>query len=77
MTQIHSAKLTVFSPDNPNLISIDEACRHAGEKPATILGWIVHDKIGKHVKSGRGHGGEWAVYSDRLERLLAERDPAA
>ena len=77
MTQIHSAKLTVFSPDNPNWISVDEACQHAGETPATILGWIVHDKIGKHAKSGRGHGGAWMVNPDALERLLADRAVAS
>jgi len=57
----------------PNLITIQEACERSGESPATIIGWCVHSKIGKHVKSGRGHGGEWFVDPDRLERLLAER----
>jgi len=60
-----------------NLISIQEACELSGEKPATIISWIVHDKIGRHVKSGRGHGGEWSVDPDRLERLLAERNVAS
>ncbi len=60
-----------------NLISISEACRRSGEKPTTIIGWCVHHKIGKHVKSGRGHGGEWSVDPDRLERLLAERNVAS
>ena len=55
-----------------NLISVSEACERSGEKPATIIRWIVHHKIGKHIKSGRGPGGEWTVDPDRLQRLLAE-----
>ena len=65
-------KNPVASPAN-DLITIHEACDRSGEKPATIIGWCVHHKIGKHIKSGRGHGGEWSVDPDRLERLLAER----
>ena len=60
-----------------NLISIEEACRRSDEKPVTILGWIVHDKIGKHVKTGRGHGGDWMVDPGKLERLLAEQAVAS
>ncbi len=58
-------------------VSILKASERAGENPATIIGWCVHHKIGKHVKSGRGHGGEWSVDADALERLLAERAAAA
>lgn len=60
----------------PNWISTQEACELSGEKPATIIAWCVHHKIGRHVKSGRGHGGEWLVDPDALQRLLAERAAA-
>ena len=55
---------------NPNLISVSEACRRSGEKPATIIGWCVHHKIGKHVQTGRV--GAWMVDPDALARLLAD-----
>ncbi len=56
-----------------NRISIQEACERSGEKPATIIGWCVHHKIGVHIRSDRGHGGAWMVNPDALERLLAEQ----
>ena len=68
------------SPNNPvatpakDPISVKYACERSGEKPATIINWIIKFQIGAHIKSGRGHSGEWAVYPDRLERLLAERE---
>ena len=60
-----------------NLISVSEACERSGEIPATIIGWCVHHKIGKHVKTGQGHGGEWSVDPGRLQQLLAERAVAS
>ena len=66
----------ILQPDDPNLIGIQEACERSGEKPATIIGWCVHHKIGEHIRSDRGHVGAWMVGSDRLERLLAEREAA-
>lgn len=57
------------------MISVSEACRRSGERPAIIVGWCVHDKIGGHVKTGRG--GAWMVNPDALQQLLAEREAAA
>ena len=67
----------IVGADADALITIDMACEVSGEKPAVIIGWCAHDKIGKHVKSGRGHGGEWLVDADALERLLAGRAVAS
>ena len=63
----------ILQPDDLNLISVKEACDRSGEKPATIINWCVRRGIGKHIKSGRGHGGAWMVNPDALERLLAEQ----
>jgi hypothetical protein len=58
-------------------ISVPDACERSGESPAIIIGWCVHHKIGKHIRSGRGHGGEWSVDPEALARLLAERAVAS
>ena len=50
-------------------------CERSGKDPATIIGWIVHHKIGGHVKDGRS--GAWMVNPGALERLLAERAVAS
>ena len=68
----------ILQPDDPNLISVKEACDRSGEKPATIINWCVRHKIGGHIKAGKaGNGGDWVVDPDRLQELLEEqREPA-
>ncbi len=65
----------LLQPDDPNLISVKEACDRSGEKPATIINWCVRRGIGGHVKTDRG--GEWLVDPDALDRHLAERAAAS
>ena len=69
-----STRPDISHPNSSNLISVSEACQRANEMPATMLGWIVHNGIGKHVKVGRF--GVWMINSDALQRLLAERAAA-
>ena len=73
-----STQPDISRPNNPNLISVPEACRRSGENPAAIIRWCLRHKIGGHVKAGKsGNGGAWMVDPDRLQELLEEqREPA-
>lgn len=57
-----------------DLISVSEACDRSGEKPATIINWVIRHKIGSHVKTGSG--GDWMVDPEALEQLLEDRAAA-
>ena len=76
-----TSRVTKYRTTQPNamapgkLISVQEACQRADEKPAVIIGWCVHHKIGGHVRDGRY--GAWMVNPVALDRLIAKRTVAS